>query len=996
MSLGGNALSEMVMSEAEPNPPPNWDVFVSYRTASGRKVARRVQEVLERSAERVGRELKVFRDETSLELAGSLPDSIQEQLSRSRFLVVVLEEETARSTWVGREIDFWLANGGAPDRLLLVRGSPSLHLFWDDTVHQLISTAPLPGPLASCFLREPAWADGFDRHDDGPLLRLSAGVLGVPVEDVLQREMAAAHQRRRQSRRRTAAFAVLGAGVLAASVLAAVQAKRTATASQEREATALIGQALTDWHEDPIAALQEYARAPIIESKDFRSQVSELEYATDFIKRLVEVDGSYDPGSLKFVGSTTDVALATANHDAVDVFDSKTGNRTQHFRTRSSDSSLYFEVLDRPDDRQLVVCDSDSLRIMGSDHEIKWAYEEPPSCYEMTRTGASVVLDGRYSQEIIVIPDNGPRSIVEVASIEHRLLHQDGRFFVESGSGASVVSIDSTSGSRQEIELSVAMRIGHTEVAHQILLYPTECSKPVIMSIDSRTLKVAPIRSVPELCEPSSVWGAPKDVASDDAGNLWGIFEAWDIDGTRRQIVNERGIPTALVADDPPTEFGPYCPCQLAVVADQIVAGVGSTFWILDLAEGVVGQTRQYQANAYVTKGFLGSQQAPTLFTDESILTPYSDGYVSTDLTFDPELPAIDINGDFGVVESGGSLVAFGGAGSIANAQPGDALPLDGASIQISHSGDTIGVGVPGGVLLARLGRQYLKSRSKQAGRTEEESSNDALEAACGDASGTFEAYPGGAPGFLSGSEIRRMYREFGKIFDCKSGKPYRSALIPEDGWTNSSRTRSVELAQTILDSNSTSKIAVVNGPSRNLTTLPIAARQAAYAPDGHTLVWIDSTATRAMWAARVNETSGELAAIHRVGQGRFPNLQEIAVDPSGRFALVSRIDGVPTLIEVATGSIVGSSLGPATEKVMAEDGDTELFARILPQGLRGIRSDDRTTTWSWKLYFEAPDDSAASGREVTFEVTLTHAGEIKSPDEIRRALCDRLVPHRC
>ena len=123
--------TETICSAAgDPAKPSIYDAFLSH-THRDRPVAGGIQKGLHRIGRRPGqlRALRVFRDDTNLEVSPDLWGKFIEALDRSRFLIVVLSPMAAESYWVNREVNYWLEHGGR-DRLLIVLAARQL--LWDD------------------------------------------------------------------------------------------------------------------------------------------------------------------------------------------------------------------------------------------------------------------------------------------------------------------------------------------------------------------------------------------------------------------------------------------------------------------------------------------------------------------------------------------------------------------------------------------------------------------------------------------------------------------------------------------------------------------------------------------------------------------------------------------------------------------------------------------------------------------------------------------------
>jgi hypothetical protein len=157
----------------------------------------------------------VFRDREELASSSSLGENIQNALRLSRALVVICSPRAAASRWVNEEIKLYKSMG-REDRVfcLIVDGEPN---------------APADSGLLECFPRavlvrlnekgelseepaEPIAADGREGKDGkrNALLKLIAGIIGVPYDELRQRE------RHRQIRQRIRLAASATAGVLGA------------------------------------------------------------------------------------------------------------------------------------------------------------------------------------------------------------------------------------------------------------------------------------------------------------------------------------------------------------------------------------------------------------------------------------------------------------------------------------------------------------------------------------------------------------------------------------------------------------------------------------------------------------------------------------------------------------------------------------------------------------------------------------------------------------
>src|SRR3954471_19433540 len=95
--------------------------FISYSHAADGQLAPAIQRGLHRMAKpwHRRRALWIFRDQTGLAVTPTLWTSIQEALDGSEHFVLLASPEAARSPWVNREIEHWVATK-SPDYILPV------------------------------------------------------------------------------------------------------------------------------------------------------------------------------------------------------------------------------------------------------------------------------------------------------------------------------------------------------------------------------------------------------------------------------------------------------------------------------------------------------------------------------------------------------------------------------------------------------------------------------------------------------------------------------------------------------------------------------------------------------------------------------------------------------------------------------------------------------------------------------------------------------------
>ncbi len=126
-----------------------FDAFISYSHAKDKPIAQELQAVMQTLGKpwyRL-RALQVFRDDTSLSATPELWPSIVRSLDRSRYLVLLASPESAASSWVAKEVEWWLANK-SPETLLL--GLTDGKLNWNVATQDFLwGPAAPPCPAAS-------------------------------------------------------------------------------------------------------------------------------------------------------------------------------------------------------------------------------------------------------------------------------------------------------------------------------------------------------------------------------------------------------------------------------------------------------------------------------------------------------------------------------------------------------------------------------------------------------------------------------------------------------------------------------------------------------------------------------------------------------------------------------------------------------------------------------------------------------------------------------
>ncbi|WP_239771665.1 TIR domain-containing protein [Streptomyces sp. CL12-4] len=156
----GNAVEKAEARAAAPDGVKQRDAFISYSQSKNALLAKKLQRGLERLAVSRFRPMRmsVFRDVTSLPATHDLWQSIQRELARSRYLILLASPEAAASPWVAKEVDYWLRERDSEHLLIAVASG---EIEWDDRAGDFDwqKTTSLPPNLAGRFTSVPLWVD---------------------------------------------------------------------------------------------------------------------------------------------------------------------------------------------------------------------------------------------------------------------------------------------------------------------------------------------------------------------------------------------------------------------------------------------------------------------------------------------------------------------------------------------------------------------------------------------------------------------------------------------------------------------------------------------------------------------------------------------------------------------------------------------------------------------------------------------------------------------
>lgn len=166
----------------------------------------------------------IFRDRDELPSTADLPAAIQAALGKARHLIVLISPAAAASQWVNEEIrQFRSLGGDARIHCLILPDAPA-------TAHSIRALLPpAMGAEGDRPALEPLAADLRPGHDSRAeaRLKLVAGLLGLPLDELRQREL------HRQRRRWIALTAVSLSVTLLTSALAIVAVRAREAAERE-------------------------------------------------------------------------------------------------------------------------------------------------------------------------------------------------------------------------------------------------------------------------------------------------------------------------------------------------------------------------------------------------------------------------------------------------------------------------------------------------------------------------------------------------------------------------------------------------------------------------------------------------------------------------------------------------------------------------------------------------------------------------------------------
>jgi hypothetical protein len=231
----------------------------------------------------------IFRDRDELSTSPDLSADVREALEQSANLVVICSKSAAKSRWVNQEITLFKQLGRARRvHALIIDGEPGAVSPAEECFPPALSHKLGPdGNILEGQREEPIAADlrpGGDGKNDAKI-KLLAGLLGIPLNSLRQREVIAA---RRRLRIRQAVSGAIAALALAAG-LAGWQSMRFRGESDERlvpgvrverHATTVD---LSGWRETTKADIDNSVKKSLALSTDHYTVVKTQEYGNRYV-----------------------------------------------------------------------------------------------------------------------------------------------------------------------------------------------------------------------------------------------------------------------------------------------------------------------------------------------------------------------------------------------------------------------------------------------------------------------------------------------------------------------------------------------------------------------------------------------------------------------------------------------------------------------------------------------------------------------------------------
>jgi WD40 repeat protein len=194
--------------------PYRYTAFISYSHSEDSEFAPALQRSLQGFSKPWyrPRAMRVFRDTTNLSARPNLWETIQDALAESEFFVFLASPLAARSKWVRKELEYWLANRSSSKLVLVLTGGS---IKWDADARDFdwSVTDALPRSVSGAFEGEPLFIDFRASKKENlstqhPEFLDRLATLAATLRGMEKDEIAGEHVRQHRNTRRTALAAI--------------------------------------------------------------------------------------------------------------------------------------------------------------------------------------------------------------------------------------------------------------------------------------------------------------------------------------------------------------------------------------------------------------------------------------------------------------------------------------------------------------------------------------------------------------------------------------------------------------------------------------------------------------------------------------------------------------------------------------------------------------------------------------------------------------------
>ncbi len=351
-----------------------YDAFISYSHAADGALAPEIQRRLSRFARAFWQaSMPIFRDETGLEMTPHLWPTLQKRIDQSRTFILLASQRAARSEWVAKEVEHWVATRGT-NNLLIVLTSGELR--WHPVTNDFdwAATDSLPTVLKGHFPVEPKWEDARALVSAGALVghnpvlekiaaSLYSAITGRPLEDVIGEDLT----RKKRARQALTLATLLVTGAVGYGGWSKFESERRISITAMQQSA--IAQSRT-WHDDGDASA---AAAAILDAIEVNPQIANEELHWRMLNAVHAIHESaiqaLDAGVTHLAIGRTRAVYATATQRKIQIWDGHQAREATEIALSGSIPSKRDRVLELNHDasRLLVLTDDQRVTIWDLD-----------------------------------------------------------------------------------------------------------------------------------------------------------------------------------------------------------------------------------------------------------------------------------------------------------------------------------------------------------------------------------------------------------------------------------------------------------------------------------------------------------------------------------------------------------------------------------------------------------------------------------------------------